>query len=194
MIALLRGTVVRKDLSSIVLDVSGVGYLVNVSQPSIANYSVGSQIVVNTVQIFREDAVTLYGFDTLDELELFNLLCSVNGVGPKSALGILNHLGVSGIQQAVSAADDAMFKAVSGIGPKTAKLIVLSLTGKLVIGDSKPSSTVEVNVVTALVNLGYPERLSRQAVKDALASHPESNEAEILKLALGELANTKRIG
>jgi Holliday junction DNA helicase RuvA len=102
-------------------------------------------------------------------------------------------LGVEGLAQAVAGADDSMFRSVSGIGPKTAKLIVLSLTGKLSLtgSESKPSSTSEANVVAALIGLGYPERAAKKAVEDA--AEPNMTEAEILRGSLSHLANARRV-
>ncbi|MEY2816405.1 MAG: hypothetical protein RJA78_981, partial [Actinomycetota bacterium] len=123
----------------------------------------------------------------------FNLLCSVSGVGPKSALAVMGTLGVEGLAQAVASADDSMFRSVSGIGPKTAKLIVLSLTGKLGLtgSESKPSTTSEANVVSALIGLGYQERAAKRAVEDI--AEQRMTEAEILRGALSNLANTRRV-
>ncbi len=152
------------------------------------------ELSLHIAHIIREDAQTLFGFQSEDEIEGFNLLCSVSGVGPKSAMSVLTHLGVDGIATAVATADDSMFKSVTGIGPKTAKLIVLSLTGKLVSvdGSSKGSSSSESSVIAALVGLGYQEKLAKNAVENALKINPQSNESELLKLSLSNLSSGRK--
>ena len=95
---------------------------------------------------------------------------------------------------AVATADDSMFKSVTGIGPKTAKLIVLSLTGKLVSLDigSKSSGSSESSVIAALVGLGYQEKMAKSAVESALKNNPQSSESELLKLSLSNLSSGRK--
>lgn len=176
------------------IDCGGVGYLVNVT-PDLYQLSFSQQeLSLHTAHIIREDAQILFGFQTEDELEGFNLLCSVSGVGPKSAMSVLAHLGVEGIARAVATADDSMFKSVTGIGPKTAKLIVLSLTGKLVSldGQAKSPASSESSVIAALVGLGYQEKLARSAVEIALKNSGQSSESELLKLSLSNLSSGRK--
>jgi Holliday junction DNA helicase RuvA len=193
-IAHLRGSVLSRKAGQLVIDCGGVGYSVNVT-PDLYQLSFTQQeLSLHTAHIIREDAQMLFGFQTEEELEGFNLLCSVSGVGPKSALSVLAHLGVDGIAKAVATADDSMFKAVTGIGPKTAKLIVLSLTGKLVSveGEAKSSGSSESSVIAALVGLGYQEKFARTAVEAALKSNPASSESELLKLSLSNLSSGRK--
>jgi Holliday junction DNA helicase RuvA len=193
-IAHLRGTVLSRKAGQLVIDCGGVGYLVNVT-PDLYQLSFSQQeLSLHTAHIIREDAQILFGFQTEDELEGFNLLCSVSGVGPKSAMSVLAHLGVEGIARAVATADDSMFKSVTGIGPKTAKLIVLSLTGKLVSLDGQAKSPVssESSVIAALVGLGYQDKLARSAVENALKNSPQSSESELLKLSLSNLSSGRK--
>lgn len=192
MIAFVTGKLIRKTTNTLVVENSGIGYLIYVTPQFAMNQSSGSSISLHTAQIFREDSVTLYGFETSDELEMFNLLGTVNGVGPKSALAIIGQLGVDGLQQAVTAADDSMFRSVSGIGPKTAKLIVLSLSGKLVLGESQ-SAPADAAVLAALTNLGYQDKVARAALQRVQAEHNGSSEAELLKLVLADLSPAKRV-
>ena len=132
MIASLTGTVQSSTLNSLVLDVSGVGYLVQVTPSLALSVKVGDSLALVTAFVVREDAFTIYGFASNEELQTFDLLRSVTGVGPKSAMSIIHQLGVEALSQAVATEDDSAFKTVSGIGPKTAKLIVVTLAGKLV--------------------------------------------------------------
>jgi Holliday junction DNA helicase RuvA len=173
-----------------VIEVAGIGYRVVMGSQSLSKLKISEEVLVHTAQIFREDSVTLYGFVDQAELELFNLLGTVNGVGPKSALAIVNQLGVDGITQAVTSADDGAFKSVSGVGPKTAKLIILSLTGKLIVG-SDSSSPGSSTLVQALVNLGYQEKVARVAIESALKENESLSESDLLKRALTFLAQSK---
>ena len=180
-------------LGDLIIETNGVGYAVNVTTKLALDVRLGSDLSLRTAHIIREDSQSLYGFSNAEELGAFNMLCSVSGVGPKSALAVMGTLGVDGLAQAVASADDSMFRSVSGIGPKTAKLIVLSLTGKLALSgvEDKPSSTSEANVVAALIGLGYPERAAKKAVQDSYEAN--LSEADLLRAALSQLANARRV-
>lgn len=193
MIASLKGIVTRSSIGQIVLDVNGVGYLVNLTLQTSSEMSIGKELLFNIAHVVKEDSETLFGFLTLEELEAFQLLCSVNGVGPKSALAVLGQLGVSGIEEAVNTANDDMFRSVSGIGPKTAKLIVLSLTGKLISGDRPSSSTNSQTVINALVGLGYPERQAKTAVDSVSKEEGGLSEQELLKRSLAALSLSRKV-
>lgn len=198
MIASIRGIVNAKTTSQLVVDVGGVGYLINVTANTAAKHSIGNEISLFTAMIVREDAMNLFGFNSALEQELFDLLRSVTGVGPKSALAILGALSTAEIASAVALDNDSAFKAVSGIGPKTAKLITVTLAGKLshlvlVHPDDSTSDQADFgSVVEALVSLGWPERSAQEAVKDA-ASNAKKGEGRdiILRQALSKLGGTK---
>lgn len=196
MISSLRGTVLALGGSTAVVEVGGIGYSVAISPQHALSLHVGGEILVHTALIVREDDLSLFGFQSLDELRVFDLLRGVTGVGPKSALGVLSAMTPSQIAFAVTTEDDAAFRKVSGIGPKTAKLIVLSLTGKLVA----PSGTAGASpqhapvvragddVVVALVGLGYPEKTAQQTVEDVLAEQPDEQGTQaLLRAALALL-------
>jgi len=195
MISSVRGTVLAALGSTVVVEVGGVGLAVQVTPQHALSLRVGAEATLRTALIVREDDLSLYGFAEADELVVFDLLRGVTGVGPKSALGVLATMSPAEIAQAVTFDDDAAFRKVSGIGPKTAKLIVLSLTGKLVGVAARPaapaaSSSVSENVTVALVGLGWPERVAMQAVEDALAVASEPDRTAVpalLRLALAAL-------
>lgn len=194
MIAHLTGNVLARRAGQLVIECGGVGYLVHVT-PEVYQQSFSkNEFSLHTAHIIREDAQLLFGFESEDELNGFNMLCTVNGVGPKSAMSVLAHLGVSGLAQAVATADDSMFKSVTGVGPKTAKLIVLTLTGKLVTGTTELSSSggSEGAVVSALVGLGYQEKLAKAAVESALKSAPTLSESELLRQSLSNLSSGRK--
>ena len=196
MISSLRGTVLAALGTTVVIEVGGVGMSVQVTPQLALSLRPGHEASIRTALIVREDDLSLYGFAETDELAAFDLLRSVTGVGPRSAMGVLAVMGPAEIAQAVTLEDDAAFRRVSGIGPKTAKLIVLSLAGKLdgmtgarAVAPARPSS-VGQSVTIALVGLGWPERVAAQAVEEALsrASAIERDAVPaLLRLALANL-------
>ena len=196
MISSLRGSVLSAVGTTVVLDIGGVGFAVTVTPAHALSLRVGSEATMRTALIVREDDLSLFGFSTTEELEVFDLLRGVTGVGPKSALGVLAAMNPGEISTAVATEDDSAFRKVSGIGPKTAKLIVVSLAGKISIAPTARvasavgPSTVAEDVTVALVGLGWPERVAAQAVEDAIAaaSDPKSETvASLLRLALTNL-------
>lgn len=171
MIAQLTGKIAFLDLSSAIVDVAGVGYSLQITATTSKSLSIGQQITLATALIVREDDMSLYGFISQDEKRVFDLLRSVTGVGPKSALAVLGSLGLEEIAAAVMNDDDVAFKKVSGIGPKTAKLITVTLAGKLT-STQKPAQRGEMpsrnSVVLALVGLGWSEKSATAAVEESL--------------------------
>ncbi len=180
MISSLRGTVLHAESALVVIETGGVGLSVFVPGDVAHTAVVGEQLQLHTSLIVREDALTLFGFSDRDELEIFGQLLSVAGVGPKSALGVLSHLTVDQIAEAVTAEDDAPFRRVSGIGPKTAKLIVVQLAGKVqprvasAPAGAPATATVE-QVAAALVGLGWSEKVAAEA---AAQSAEDATDAE----------------
>ena len=191
MISSLRGAVLSLNPQSVVVDVHGVGMRVFVPGRTSSVMRVGEEVVLHTTLIVREDDLSLYGFGTAEERDTFDLLCSVNGVGPKSALGVLNEMSVDEIAHAVASDDDQAFKAVSGIGPKTAKLIALSLQGK-VASPTFESQRGSVNntispadhtaIVQALVGLGWSERVAKKGVSDMIEQLPDGADSSVAAL------------
>jgi len=197
-ISSLRGTVLSASGGTAVIEVGGVGLAVQLTPDHVLSLRVGDQAFVHTSLIVREDALQLFGFADLDQLQVFELLNGVSGVGPKSAIGVLAVLSPDQVADAVAADDDAPFRKVSGIGPKTAKLIVVSLTGKLaarraparaVAAKGEPSAVPD-SVIVALVGLGWPEKIAAEAVSDVVAETDESARASVqalLRLSLARL-------
>jgi Holliday junction DNA helicase RuvA len=202
MISSLRGTVLHAGSDSVVLEVGGVGFSVAVPPDVARTARPGDTLALHTSLIVREDALSLFGFASRDELEVFGVMLSVSGVGPKSALGVLSALTVDQIAAAVAEDDDKPFRKVSGIGPKTAKLIVVQLQGKL--APPAPSSTpataatdVTERVVQAVAGLGWPERVAGEAVAQAAESASEADRASVqalLRLTLALLGPAKPAG
>ena len=191
MIASLTGIVLSSSNGQIVIDVAGVGYLVHGTTSTVGSVSEGRNITFHTSLVVREDAFTLFGFVSKSELDVFELLRSVNGVGPKSALSILNQMSVEQIAQAVAEESDAAFKAVSGVGAKTAKLITLTLSGKMSPPSSQGAhSSQSEKAVNALVGLGWSERQARDAVHEV--GNPGMTDKELLKAALKTLSKARK--
>lgn len=167
MISHLRGTILYKDERSVVLEVGGVGYKVWVPANSIDKLREREEATFWTHLAIREDAHTLYGFPTHDELNFFELLITVSGIGPKTALGILNVATVENIRRAVSTGDTSHLTKVSGVGKKVAEKIVLELKGKF---DAEAAEGIslrdEVDALEALKAIGFGHKEAREALKD----------------------------
>ncbi|GGK89231.1 Holliday junction DNA helicase RuvA [Curtobacterium luteum] len=199
MIASLRGTCIDVAGSSVVIEVGGVGYAVTVTPAHALTMRHGAEVFVRTAMIVREDEHLLFGFETTDALRVFDLLRSVSGVGPKSALGVLAHMDPGQIATAVAHEDDAAFRKVSGIGPKTAKLITVALAGKLAAfeqpaavtpGSATGAHPASDDVVIALVGLGWREDAARSAVDAVVTEDPAAatfGTQALLRAALGAL-------
>ncbi|MBO3664280.1 Holliday junction branch migration protein RuvA [Microbacterium stercoris] len=199
MISSLRGTVLHAAADSVVVEVGGVGFSVAVPPDVARTARPGETLALHTNLIVREDALSLFGFLEREELEVFIVLLGVSGVGPKSALGVLSGLTVDQIAAAVAEEDDAPFRKVSGIGPKTAKLIVLQLQGKLAppapAVATKAAPDVAASVVQAVAGLGWPERVAGEAVAQAAEAASDADRASVqalLRLTLALLGPAKQ--
>lgn len=169
MIGSLKGRITHKSANYIILETSGVGYKVFVPLVLLATFKVGQELSLVIHTYVREDQLTLYGFPTLPELEFFELLLTVSGVGPKSALGIMSLASLVMIKSAIVSEDPSVFTKVSGIGRKTAERVILELKEKLKDEQSAmPVAKEHSDAMDALVSLGY----SQQEARDALKSVP----------------------
>lgn len=179
MISTLRGTVTGQFSGGVVIEVGGVGLFALVPARTLRLLRVGEDTRLHTAMIVREDDISLYGFAVDEERQVFDLLRSVTGVGPKSALGVLSEMTSGDIARAIARDDDKAFTAVSGIGPKTGKLIVLTLSGKIAhltggettrssAGDSALPAPAHHDIVVALTGLGWSEKVAVQAVDDVV--------------------------
>ena len=193
MIALLTGQIVFKSIDHVIVEVGGVGYRLFI--PLSSFYSLPEQ---GTARFFvhthvREDALLLYGFCTPEEKELFLLLLSVSGVGPKLALNILSHSPVSGLQEALADGDVKRLSSLPGIGKKTAERLILELKEKVDKLATPPRSKATVaagktatsfdDALSALINLGYKESQARK-VLETLEIPPGTTLEQVLKGAL----------
>lgn len=201
MISSVRGTAVHVDADSVVVEVGGVGLSVAVTSQVARSTHVGQALTLHTNLVVREDALSLFGFESRDELQVFTQLLGVTGVGPKSALGILSTLTVGQIADAVADDDDAPFRRVSGIGPKTAKLIVVQLAGKIqapragIPTRSGSSAAVSAQVMQALIGLGWSERVASEALESVVEDAGEADRVSVpalLRLTLAALGPARK--
>ncbi|MGP4032105.1 Holliday junction branch migration protein RuvA [Pseudarthrobacter sp. 1C304] len=197
MISFLRGTVAHVGLSSAVIDLNGAGMSVNATPQTLSRLRTGEEGKLFTSLIVREDSLTLFGFGTDDEREVFDVLLSVSGVGPRLALAVLAVHEPEAIRVAAHSGDGKAFTKVPGIGPKVAGRIVLELAGKLVphgtpAGTAAPEASAEAvwkpQVVAAMTSLGWSEKDATSSIDKSLADSPglaeKGNVAEILRATL----------
>lgn len=169
MISRLSGTIVHTDQKYIVLDVNGVGYKISTTNDSISRLNEGKEATFWTHLAVRENAMDLYGFTNHKELSFFELLITISGIGPKTALGILNSTTVQSIQTAVHTGDISHLTKVGGIGKKVADKIIMELKDRIDsishTPESEQSMRDESDVIEALKALGYRDNESREALK-----------------------------
>jgi len=186
-IASLSGRILEIDSNSLIIEVGGVGVEVFVPAPLKDMYQSGDRIFLNTNLIVREDSLTLYGFETKDEKELFTLLLGVNGVGPRLALAILSMLRVDEIRNAILMSQTDILFQVPGIGKKTAQKIILQLQDRIpseyIIEPLSVTAEVDAEVLAALTALGYSIVEAQTALQAIPRDAPEDLESR-LKLAL----------
>ena len=165
MIGSIRGKIISKTEKYVVAEASGVGYKINISPDTLAKTkSVGEEIFLHTHLHVREDALDLYGFINHEELEFFEMLISVSGIGPKGALSILGISSIETLSKAISSGDTSYLTKISGIGRKTAEKIVIELRDK-VGKDEGVSLQGEMDALEALKSLGYSQNEAREALK-----------------------------
>ena len=198
MIAHLRGRILEKHPNRIVVEVNGIGY--DVSVPLSTFYGLGEpggEIALRIHTHVREDALALYGFASLLEQDLFERLIGVSGIGPKLALAVLSGIEPLELVQAIERGDLARLTAIPGVGKKTSERIVLELKDRLprvrpaaaAVGGEPAAPALRVDLLSALMNLGYHRPLAEKAVDSALrAGGPDAGFELTLKQALRELA------
>lgn len=167
MIGYLKGQVISLGHDSIILDVSGVGYSVSVTNDLLSNVREEAELALFIYTAVREDAIVLYGFEKNEDLVFFKQLLSVSGIGPKTALNILSS-SPDLVKEAVIAGDEAMLSRVPGIGKKTAARIILDLKNKIIPVSTRPRSIREGcdDAIDALINLGYDRGMILKVVND----------------------------
>lgn len=207
MIATLNGTVFAKTPAAVILDVNGVGYEALISGRTYDTLpETGSTCFLFVQTVVREDAITLYGFGAKEEKELFLLLVTVSGIGPKLALTILSGIEVEALCRAIIVKDLARLTALPGVGKKTALRLCMELgekvggfstaalpvedSGRVAVGGDE--SQVLADAASALVNLGYPQYTAWQALRTIQRQFPQAADPprveDLIRLALQSLA------
>ena len=188
MIYSLRGFVQELTPTFAVVEVNGIGYYVSVSLQTSQNLKLNSEVFLYIQQIIREDAHLLFGFFTKEEKEMFNLLISVNGVGPVSALILLSSLSLSEAANAILSGNSGLIQKVKGIGVKTAERIIIDLRDKVggfSISEEKLSNLVNNKIkneaLSALEVLGISRKVSEKIADRVLKHNPEVSIEELVK-------------
>lgn len=186
MIGSLRGTVIGTIRADLLVEVGGVGYRVSVTADTLTAVIEGQEVLLYTHEAVRETADDLYGFLEKGDLQWFELLLSVSGIGPKSALAILNAVDRRTLEQAITRNDAKGLSGAFGIGKKTAEKLVLELREKVGAVESTDSDVgSDGDVVDALVGLGYSVKEAREAVRSLprTLSTTEERIREAIKIA-----------
>lgn len=197
MIAMLTGKLAYRSPDQIIVDVAGVGYRLQVPLSTFYSLPEDGQVSLQVHTHVKEDSFQLFGFSTITEKELFLLLVSVSGVGPKLAITILSHIPVEDLALALSQGDIPRLTAIPGIGKKSAERLILELQDKATAyaagaainpsdGSGIRNEDMHQDALSALVNLGYKEVLAKRALK-SLKLQPDTPLEEILKAALQNL-------
>lgn len=196
MIATLRGTVLHVGLDQVVVEVGGVGLLTHTTPGTAASLRTGGEATLSTTLVVREDALTLYGFGTGEERDLFELVQTVSGVGPRIALAMLAVATPDQIRAAIAGGDVAALVKTPGIGKKGAERIVLELKDKVgpisATGEpdvrTAPAGGGHDQVSEALIGLGWSAKQADDAVAKVVTAAPEVTEVSaLLRAALREL-------
>ncbi len=201
MIAHLRGRLLEKHPNRVIVDVQGVGYEAQVPLSTFYDLAEpGTEVSLRIHTHVREDALALYGFATLLELQLFERLISVSGIGPKLALAVLSGIEPNDLIVAVKQSDVARLTAIPGVGKKTAERIGLELKDKMAALQPPASAqhvpageSLRTDVLSALINLGYHRPLAEKAADAAIKSSGAGSFEQTLRLALRELARDDRL-
>lgn len=192
MIGHLTGKIISAKPTKILLDVNGVGYSVNIT---ISTFEKINELETVSLFVFtnvKEDSITLFGFFTETEKEMFELLISVNGVGPKTAQSLLSGISVQDLKSAIQTADVSRIVAAPGIGRKTAERLVLELRSKVdqITGEGVLGAvySVQSEAIAALATLGYNQKTADKVVRDILSASKDISLEDLIRKALGHFS------
>ena len=186
MIARLRGPLLEKTPDQVVLDINGVGYQAYISLPTYSSLpDLGAEVVLDIHTHVREDAIQLFGFSTKRERSIFERLVQISGIGPRLAMTILSGSSVDDLVASIKREDLARLTSIPGIGKKTGERIILELKDKLrdFSADQEPGGS-EVDVVSAMENLGYNRGLIEGAIRRSLDGDEDPGFDELFKRTL----------
>lgn len=192
MIAFIKGKVISYNMDSVILENHGIGYRIYMPNPS--NLILNEDVLIYTYQQFREDAQILFGFQNLEDHDLFVRLISVKGIGPKIAMGALSAANANTIINAIETGDATALKRLPGIGAKAASQIVLDLKGKLVEANIEEKAVNQnlQDAVEALKSLGYRNNEIHSIMKE-LNQEKESSVDEYVRKALALMLKKKGV-
>ena len=191
MIGYLKGKILSAKPTKILLDVNGVGYLVNISINTFEKINGQETVSLYIYTSVKEDAITLFGFSSESEKDMFEILISVNGIGPKIALSILSGIRIDDLKNAIRTSNISRIIAVPGIGRKTAERLVLELKSKVdhiaEEGTAEIPFSIKNEAVAALTTLGYNSKTAEKVVRDILSTEPNAALEELIKKSLSLL-------
>lgn len=189
MIGYLTGNLISIKPTRLLLDVSGVGYTVNISINTFEKISDKKSVSLYIFTSVKEDSITLFGFFSETEKELFELLISVNGIGPKLALSVLSGIQVDELKEAIETGNISRIVAIPGVGRKTAERVILELRSKVDKikegGEKGTPISIKQEAVSALTTLGYNYKQAENSVRDIITSQKDISLEELIKKALG---------
>jgi len=192
MIGHLSGKIISKKPTRIIIDVRGVGYLVNISINTFEKIADKDEVSLYTYLAVKDDALDLYGFYSIAEKEMFELLISVSGIGPKTAQSILSGIQIEDLKEALKTGNIASLISVPGIGRKTAERMMIELRDKVEslaegVDVSIGSTSVRGDAIAALINLGYNQKIADRAVRAVSDKNLNVSIEDLIKEALLEL-------
>lgn len=193
MITHIQGKLVEKNLTDVVIDCNGVGYLLNISLHTYSQIPEGDFLKLYTYLQVKEDSHSLFGFSSIAEREIFKLLISVSGVGPSIARTMLSSLTPKQVREGIALGDAALIQSIKGIGAKTAARVILDLKDKVLkVYDLDELSTIKNNTnkdeaLSALEVLGFARKQAERVVDKVVASQPDASVEVIIKQALKNL-------
>lgn len=186
MIASISGKVIQLTKETVIIDMNGLGIEVFVPKPLLGETEAGDLLYLYTYMLVREDNISLYGFASLEEKQLFLQFLAVGGIGPKLSLAILSSLSIDNIRSAILSEKPDYFSRVPGIGKKTAQKIIIQMQGKLPEGEGlgvRSITDVDDAVVDALISLGYSVVEAQTALQTIPKDTPDDVESK-LRVAL----------
>lgn len=191
MIGYLKGKIISSKPTQIILDVNGVGYKIGISINTFEKIVDQEQVSLFVHTHVKEDSISLYGFFSESEKEMFELLISISGIGPKIALGLLSGISVDDLKEAIEEGNVSRIIAVPGIGRKTAERLVLELRSKvedLSISElTKTQPSIKSEAISALTTLGYNVKVAEKVVRDLIAENSNFALEDLIKKALSNL-------
>jgi Holliday junction DNA helicase RuvA len=195
MIGYLKGKILSKKPTKLLIDVNGVGYLVNISVNTFEKIAEMEEVSLYTYLAVRESALDLFGFYSMAEKEMFEVLIGVNGIGPKSAQGILSGIQITDLKEAIRMGNISRLVTIPGIGKKTAERMMIELRDKVdSVAESEDNiirgyTSVRGDAIAALVNLGYNQKIAERIVNAIVDKNPAISIEDLIKNSLSALNN-----